>query len=133
MPGFGRVASVALRTVIDGVGAGTPAGQKEVLAGRYRLVRRLADGGMATVWEGRDEILARPVAIKIPHAQLAADPASRERFRREAVSAARLAHPGIVATYDTGADGPTDFIVMELVQGRTVRDLVASLAAGLQL
>jgi len=97
-----------------------------VLAGRYRLVRRLAEGGMATVWEGRDEILARAVAVKIPHAQLASDPAYRERFRREAVAAARLAHPGIVATYDTGADGPIDFIVMELVPGRTVRDLLAT-------
>ena len=111
--------------MVDAGGAGTPAGHREVLAGRYRLVRRLADGGMATVWEGRDEILARPVAIKIPHTLLAADPAARERFRREAVAAARLAHPGIVATYDTGVDGPTDFIVMELVPGRTLRDLVA--------
>ena len=109
----------------DAGGAGTPAGQQEVLAGRYRLVRRLAEGGMATVWEGRDEILARPVAVKIPHPQLASDPAYRERFRREAVAAARLAHPGIVATYDTGADGAVDYIVMELVPGRTVRDLVA--------
>ena len=110
----------------DAGGAGTPARHQEVLAGRYRLVRRLAEGGMATVWEGRDEILARPVAVKIPHPQLASDPAYRERFRREAVAAARLAHPGIVATYDTGADGPVDFIVMELVPGgRTVRDLVA--------
>ena len=109
----------------DAGGSGTLGGHQEVLAGRYRLVRRLADGGMATVWEGRDEILARPVAVKIPHPQLAADPAYRERFRREAVAAARLAHPGIVATYDTGADGPIDFIVMELVPGRTVGDLVA--------
>ena len=111
--------------MVDAGSAGTPAGHREVLAGRYRLVRRLADGGMATVWEGRDEILARAVAIKIPHTLLAADPAARERFRREAVAAARLAHPGIVATYDTGVDGPTDFIVMELVPGRTLRDLAA--------
>ncbi len=109
----------------DAAGAGAPAGHKEVLAGRYRLIRRLAEGGMGTVWEGRDEVLARAVAIKIPHTRLAADPSARERFRREAVAAARLAHPGIVATYDTGADGPIDFIVMELVPGRTVRDLVA--------
>ena len=109
----------------DAGGSGTLGGHQEVLAGRYRLVRRLAEGGMATVWEGRDEILARPVAVKIPHTQLAADPAYRERFRREAVAAARLAHPGIVATYDTGADGPVDFIVMELVPGRTVGDLAA--------
>lgn len=108
----------------DAAVAGTPAGREQVLAGRYRLVRLLAEGGMAAVWEGRDEILARPVAVKVPHAALAADPTFRERFRREAVAAARLAHPGIVATYDTGADGSVDFIVMELVPGRTVRDLV---------
>ena len=106
-------------------GAGSPAGHDLLLAGRYRLVRLLAEGGMAAVWEGRDEILARPVAIKVPHPRLADDPTFRERFRREAVAAARLAHPGIVATYDTGSDGPTDFIVMELVPGRTVADLVA--------
>ena len=109
----------------DAGGAGWPDGSQQVLAGRYRLIRLLAEGGMAAVWEGRDEILARPVAVKVPHARLATDPTFRERFRREAVSAARLAHPGIVATYDTGADGATDFIVMELVPGRTVRDLVA--------
>ena len=109
----------------DAGGAGSPAESQQVLAGRYRLIRLLAEGGMAAVWEGRDEILARPVAVKVPHARLASDPTFRERFRREAVSAARLAHPGIVATYDTGADGATDFIVMELVPGRTVGDLVA--------
>lgn len=72
------------------------------LAGRYRLVRPLAKGGMAEVWEGRDEVLSRPVAVKMLLAHLAADPHLRERFRREAVTAARLVHPGIVATFDAG-------------------------------
>ena len=114
----------SLGTVSGAAGGGSPVGSQQVLARRYRLVRLLAEGGMAAVWEGRDEVLARPVAVKVPHPNLAADPAFRERFRREAVAAARLAHPGIVATYDTGADGDVDFIVMELVAGRTVRDLV---------
>ncbi len=57
---------------------------------------------MAEVWEGRDEVLSRPVAVKMLLSHLAADPHLRERFRREAVTAARLVHPGIVATFDAG-------------------------------
>lgn len=74
------------------------------LAGRYRLVRLLARGGMAEVWEGRDEVLSRPVAVKILLSHLANDPFLRERFRREAVTAARLVHPGIVAIFDAGVE-----------------------------
>ncbi|MFP5378133.1 MAG: protein kinase domain-containing protein [Acidimicrobiia bacterium] len=95
-----------------------------VLAGRYRAVRLVARGGMAEVWEGYDDVLARPVAIKVLHPHLAADEAFVERFRREAVAAARLAHPSIVATFDTGTDGDVTFIVMELVRGRTLRDAI---------
>ncbi|MBW3614130.1 MAG: protein kinase [Actinobacteria bacterium] len=94
------------------------------LLGRYRLVGLLARGGMAEVWEGVDEVLARPVALKMLHPHLAADEAFRERFRREAISAARLAHPNVVATFDTGEDEGTAFIVMELVRGQTVRQLL---------
>jgi tRNA A-37 threonylcarbamoyl transferase component Bud32 len=92
-----------------------------VLAGRYRLLEPIARGGMAEVWEGRDDVLTRPVAVKILHPHLARDEGFVERFRREAVAAARLAHPGIVATYDTGEDDGVAFIVMELVRGRTLR------------
>ncbi len=90
-----------------------------MIAGRYRLVAPIATGGMATVWQAVDEILTRPVAVKILHARLASDPAFVARFRREAVAAARLAHPSIVAIYDT-CDDP-EAIVMELVDGRTLR------------
>ena len=82
--------------------AGVAPGVPRALAGRYRLVRPLAKGGMAEVWEGRDEVLSRPVAVKMLLSHLAADPHLRERFRREAVTAARLVHPGIVATFDAG-------------------------------
>ena len=75
---------------------------------------------MATVWRATDTVLTRPVAVKVLHADLAADPEFVARFRREAVAAARLAHPSIVAIYDT-ADEP-EAIVMELVEGRTLRD-----------
>ena len=92
-----------------------------VLLGRYRMVQPIARGGMAEVWEGYDDVLARPVAVKILHPHLAADANFIERFRREAVAAAKLAHPGIVATFDTGTDDDVAFIVMELVRGRTLR------------
>ncbi|MDP9072311.1 MAG: protein kinase, partial [Actinomycetota bacterium] len=95
-----------------------------ILAGRYRVVRAIARGGMAEVWEGHDEVLARAVAIKILHPHLSDDQDFLERFRREAVAAARLAHPGIVATFDTGTDDGVAFIVMELVPGRTLRQAI---------
>lgn len=91
-----------------------------VVAGRYRLVSHLATGGMADVWEGVDEVLTRAVAIKILRPHLAADPDFQERFRREAIAAARLSHPAIVATYDAGIDGDLTYIVMELVRGNTL-------------
>jgi len=95
-----------------------------VLGGRYRLRRELARGGMAAVWEAEDKVLARRVAIKILHAHLAGDDGFRTRFRREAVAAARLAHPNIVTTYDTGRDADFAYIVMELVEGITLARLL---------
>src|SRR5438067_56332 len=79
---------------------------------------------MAEVWEGKDEILDRPVAVKVLHPRLAGDDEFQERFRLEAVAAARLAHPNIVSTFDTGIDGGVAYIVMELVAGRTLRELL---------
>jgi serine/threonine-protein kinase len=93
----------------------------QLLCGRYRLLTLIARGGMSEVWEGLDEVLTRPIAVKLLHAHLAADEEFRERFRREGVAAARLAHPNVVATFDTGEDGNIPFIVMELVRGRTLR------------
>ena len=99
-------------------------GVERVLAGRYRLRRLIAKGGMAEVWEAVDDILGRPVAVKILHSHLAADESFRERFRREAIAAARLAHPNVVATFDTGTDAGVTFIVMELVEGPTLRQIL---------
>lgn len=96
-----------------------------VLAGRYELHTRIAIGGMATVWRAVDDVLAREVAVKVLHEHLAADEAFRERFRREAVSAAKLTHPNVVGLYDTGRDGDHTFLVMELVEGPTLKDLLA--------
>ena len=70
--------------------------QDSVLAGRYRLIRSVGDGGMGSVWEAKDEQLDRRVAIKIPDERLAQDPEFVERFRREARSVAKLSHPHIV-------------------------------------
>jgi serine/threonine-protein kinase len=92
-----------------------------LLAGRYRLDRLIASGGMAQVWEATDEVLSRRVAVKLLHPHLAADAVFVARFRREAVAAARLVHPSIVAIYDTYSDDQTEAIVMELVRGRTLR------------
>lgn len=97
-----------------------------VLAGRYRVIRLIARGGMAEVWEAHDDVLARPVAVKILHPHLAVDEAFVARFRLEAQAAARLGHPGIVATYDTGTDAELVFIVMELVPGHTLREALAA-------
>lgn len=95
-----------------------------VLARRYRLVRPLARGGMAEVWEGRDEVLGRAVAVKVLQSHLSGDAVFVERFRREAVTAAAVSSPSIVATYDAGLDDGTAYIVMELVDGRTLRQLL---------
>ncbi|HVF14883.1 MAG TPA: protein kinase, partial [Acidimicrobiales bacterium] len=97
---------------------------EQVLAGRYRLRHQIAQGGMAEVWEAGDEVLGRSVAVKVLLPEFATDPTFIERFRREAIAAARLAHPNVVATFDTGLDGDLAFIVMELVEGRTLRDVL---------
>jgi hypothetical protein len=92
-----------------------------MIAARYRLVSRIAQGGMAEVWEAVDEVLTRPVAVKILLPRLAADKAFVTRFRREAVAAARLSDPHVVSIYDTCSEGDTEAIVMELVRGTTLR------------
>jgi serine/threonine-protein kinase len=96
----------------------------QVLIDRYEVGRLLGSGGMAEVFEGRDRLLARRVAIKVLLAQYARDPAFLVRFKREAQAAASLSHPNIVAVYDTGAEAATQFIVMEYVEGRTLRQVL---------
>jgi serine/threonine-protein kinase len=95
-----------------------------VLGDRYRLDHMLARGGMATVWVAEDPLLSRKVAVKLLHPALAIDDALRTRFRNEATSAAKLTHPGIVATYDTGDDDGVAYIVMELVDGSNLRTVL---------
>jgi len=97
-----------------------------VLNDRYEIASHLARGGMADVYEGRDAELNRPVAIKVLHSQFSADEAFVKRFRREAQAAANLSHPNIVGIYDWGQSGGTYFIVMEIVDGRSLRDVLKS-------
>ncbi len=104
--------------VFTGLASGT------LLDGRYRLGAMIARGGMSTVYRGVDTRLDRPVAIKVMSQQYVADPAFLSRFEREARLAASLGHPGVVAVYDQGQDGDLVFLVMELVDGGTLRDLV---------
>src|SRR5215208_5165271 len=96
----------------------------QVLLDRYEVGRLLGVGGMAEVFEGRDRLLARRIAIKVPLSQHAHDPGFAQRFRREAQAAASLSHPGVVAVYDTGSENGTHFIVMEYVDGRTLKDVI---------
>ncbi|WP_431676527.1 protein kinase domain-containing protein [Kitasatospora sp. KL5] len=102
--------------------------------GRYVLEAPLGEGGMGSVYRARDTLLDRTVAVKTLHSDLARDPSFRERFRREAQGVAGLSHANIVAVHDTGedtgADGTVQFIVMEYVSGRSVRELVRERAAG---
>jgi eukaryotic-like serine/threonine-protein kinase len=95
-----------------------------ILLDRYEVGRLLGAGGMAEVFEGRDRLLARRVAIKVLQAQFVRDPSFLIRFKREAQAAASLSHPNIVGVYDTGSEDGTHFIVMEYVDGRTLKDVI---------
>lgn len=93
---------------------------------RYEIVDRVARGGMATVYRARDRRLDRVVALKLMHPHLADSPDFVARFRREARAAARLSSPGVVAVYDQGSLDGVAYLVMELVEGPTLRDLITA-------
>ena len=92
-----------------------------VFNGRYELHRRLGRGGMAEVFLARDQLLDRPVAVKVLFSEFATDPAFVERFRREATAAANLNHPNIVGVYDAVVEGSQRYIVMEYVPGGSLK------------
>src|SRR5262245_10772772 len=98
----------------------------QVFSNRYRIEREIARGGMAEVYLARDESLNRQVALKALFPEYAREPSFVERFRREAQAAANLNHPNIVGIYDWGQESGTYFIVMEYVEGRSLRDLIRS-------
>jgi len=101
-----------------------PAG--ELLAERYQLERRIGQGGMAEVWVATDTDLDRKVAVKWLKTNLAADPVVAERFRREAIAVARLSHPNIVAVHDVFVHEGRQAVVMQLVDGKSLRQLLDS-------
>ncbi|MFB7616951.1 protein kinase [Kitasatospora sp. NPDC056181] len=132
-PGAGSdgAATTALPPYVGGPqtpGRGTAAPLGTVGDGRYRLTHRLGRGGMAEVFAAQDIRLGRTVAVKLLRGELAQDDIARLRFTREAHAVAALNHHSIVAVYDTGeeyvGDESTPYIVMELVEGRTVRELL---------
>lgn len=96
------------------------------LSDRYELINHIARGGMADVYAGRDALLGRRIAVKVLHSQYSSDEAFVKRFRREAQAAANLNHPSIVGIYDWGRFESTYFIVMELVEGRSLREVLRS-------
>src|SRR5207248_11130997 len=97
-----------------------------LLAKRYRVIERIGEGGAGEVWRARDEKLDRDVAIKLLGPD--ADDAFRARFADEARRAAAVVHPNVVMVFDEGRDGAGAFMVMELVPGKTPREIVAQRA-----
>jgi serine/threonine-protein kinase len=102
-------------------------GTGELLKDRYRLERTLGRGGMAAVWLGHDEVLDRPVAVKVLADTIASDPGFVARFRREATMAAGLSHPNLVGVYDFSEEGERPYLVMQFVPGE---DLARRLERG---
>ena len=92
-----------------------------LLNGRFRLEEQIGSGGMSTVYRAFDETLERWVAIKLMHTALSDDPLQHERFRREARAVARLSHPHIVTVIDAGDDDGHPYIVLEYVEGETLK------------
>jgi beta-lactam-binding protein with PASTA domain/predicted Ser/Thr protein kinase len=97
---------------------------RRVLGDRYEVEQLLGQGGMARVFRGTDRVLNRTVAVKVLSPQFASDDQFVARFRREAQAAAALNHPNIVSVYDTGDQSDVHYIVMEYVEGRTLRDVI---------
>jgi serine/threonine-protein kinase len=96
----------------------------KILAGRYEILEKIGDGGMAVVYRARDKLLNRPVAIKVLRPEYVTDANFVDSFRKESRSAASLTHPNIVSIFDVGKDGNVYYIVMELVEGRPLSDII---------
>ncbi|MDO9574105.1 MAG: Stk1 family PASTA domain-containing Ser/Thr kinase, partial [Candidatus Contubernalis sp.] len=96
----------------------------KVLANRYKIEEKIGDGGMAVVYRGHDKILNRSVTVKVLRAQFAMDENFVRRFKREAQSAASLSHPNVVNIYDVGEEDGTYYIVMEYIDGKSLKELI---------
>ncbi|MEF3402002.1 protein kinase, partial [Listeria monocytogenes] len=93
-----------------------------VLGNRYEIIKKIGDGGMAFVYEARDKLLNRTVAIKVLRPEFVDDEEFLTKFKREAEAVASLSHPNIVNVYDVGEDGKVHYIVMELIEGQNLKD-----------
>ena len=95
-----------------------------VLSGRYELLEKIGDGGMAVVYKGKDKLLNRFIAVKILRPEFTKDSTFVENFKRESQAAAGLSHPNIVGVYDVGREGNINYIVMELIDGQTLNKII---------
>lgn len=98
--------------------------QDIILDRRYKILEKIGVGGMADVFKGQDTLLGRPVAIKILHQNFASDDEFVSRFKREAQAAGKLSHPNIVSMYDVGFDQGLHYIIMEYVEGETLKEYI---------
>ncbi|MFD2371163.1 Stk1 family PASTA domain-containing Ser/Thr kinase [Brevibacillus sp. GCM10020057] len=103
--------------------------ESQRLGGRYQLECRVGGGGMAIVYKARDLILNRPVAVKVLRSQFGTDEDFVNRFRREAQAVASLSHPNVVGVYDVGQEGDTHYMVMEYIEGYTLKELIVQRGA----
>lgn len=99
-------------------------GESHILNNRYKLIERIGSGGMAAVYKSKDLVLGRTVAIKLLHQSLTGDETFLAKFRKEAHAVANLSHPNIVTVHDVGNDNGRHYIVMELVEGSTLKQLI---------
>jgi serine/threonine-protein kinase len=95
-----------------------------ILSGRYELLEKIGDGGMAVVYKGKDRLLNRFIAVKILRPEFTKDATFVENFKRESQAAAGLSHPNIVGVYDVGREGNINYIVMELIEGDTLNKII---------
>ncbi|WP_296333381.1 Stk1 family PASTA domain-containing Ser/Thr kinase [Veillonella sp. LMAG:90] len=95
-----------------------------ILGNRYKIISKIGVGGMADVFKGEDTLLGRPVAVKILHSNFAGDDDFVARFKREAQAAGKLSHPNIVSMYDVGFDQGYHYIVMEYIEGETLKEYI---------
>src|SRR3954453_21217703 len=122
-----RRGSIAVRTAGYGLCVPPSSTAQISLPDRYRVVRHVANGGMASVWEAHDELLDRSVAVKLLASHLSEDDRARQRFQREARAAAGLSnHPNVATIYDVGEFEGRTFIVMELLTGGSLADRLRS-------